>query len=863
MDALSNFYNAAGSMKKSELMGTLRRQRPASPARVRARVQRPSRTDLMGIAAKLAFKKNDRIGAQPVGTDEDPNAGFLSSDEDSDEGERLAVALYDYHPDSEHSNDLSFNKGDAIHVFSKDQSGGWWLGETCGDIPARGMFPANYVRPLETPKRGDLSGRFRLRSSCEYQCIATRVLPDIRSTKVRDLPKDSVFSGYKRAESRRGNVFLQLRKGDWVFMYDFDASGRAIPTEKLIEKVVATRSKGAKRRPGKLQSPEVASESSAGAKPKSPEPAQQSDEPLPDPEVGMTILLRRRDWYNRGRITAVNPAKSEAKRRTLRVTFDVSALPDRDIAWPPSSPKDAILINCEGKRAMLAPTEGTRALGMFTVEDPVQGMYMGWYDGVIQDVRQEAQGRWRVVVKYRDGTVGTTNHPAKNLIVLFKQKDIESVRINPAEARLGSSKSLRARGGMQKTLRRYSTLGMQEENGLLRDFFAGDMLMALVTNSRASVLAKSLPVMLNALSLTPVWLRDEMEAVLKIVCDKVNSSSQLSQLYAWAVDSNSVYNKGLFSGRIAYATQKPFWDDLGRLSSAREVKANSDICVPTDRITILHPFIPSKPVTRMRVVKVFESNTRPFLVDMYTAQCKLPVPVLVKFGDDFRQDVACMEMFRLMNYFWREDCQSYMRMPVECKTYQCVAGGHNLGFIEFVKDCKCLYESKSAISSLRQEQFHRLIATGAGSYIASYVLGIRDRHADNILIHKDGTLFHIDFGHVLGDTVTIDTHPFAITSSFKKQLGTKWKEFLDECVKAFLVLRRPDNAQKLIQYATVCFASMYPEHKVVGFLRKQLYMHRDVEKASQKIRKLIDNAPKSYRTRFKNVLHAVAVSMKG
>lgn len=75
----------------------------------------------------------------------------------------------------------------------------------------------------------------------------------------------------------------------------------------------------------------------------------------------------------------------------------------------------------------------------------------------------------------------------------------------------------------------------------------------------------------------------------------------------------------------------------------------------------------------------------------------------------------------------------------------------------------------------------------------TYILGIGDRHLDNILLTPQGNLFHIDFGFILGR----DPKPFPPQMKLCKEMvdgmggrGSKgYEKFKGFCCTAFNILR--------------------------------------------------------------------------
>jgi phosphatidylinositol 3-kinase len=78
--------------------------------------------------------------------------------------------------------------------------------------------------------------------------------------------------------------------------------------------------------------------------------------------------------------------------------------------------------------------------------------------------------------------------------------------------------------------------------------------------------------------------------------------------------------------------------------------------------------------------------------------------------------------------------------------------------------------------------------------VITYLLGIGDRHLDNIMITNDGYMFHVDYGFVLGfDPKPMSMPQMRITDDMIDVLGGQnsvcYQEFKDLCNRIYNLLR--------------------------------------------------------------------------
>ncbi|XP_037627644.1 phosphatidylinositol 4,5-bisphosphate 3-kinase catalytic subunit gamma isoform [Sebastes umbrosus] len=239
--------------------------------------------------------------------------------------------------------------------------------------------------------------------------------------------------------------------------------------------------------------------------------------------------------------------------------------------------------------------------------------------------------------------------------------------------------------------------------------------------------------------------------------------------------------------------------------------------------------------------KVMASKKKPLWLEfsaMPSPTSVTPVGIIFKQGDDLRQDMLIIQALVVMDSIWQEKSLDLNLIP-----YGCISTGHNIGMIEIVRNAvtiasvqrshggttgafrnDALFEwlkSKCPLQEIHYQTTETFVKSCAGYCVATYVLGIGDRHNDNIMITDQGNLFHIDFGHILGNRkhflgVSRERVPFVFTPDFLYVMGRDkgrnslyFQRFKETCTKAYLSLR--SHSRLLITLFSLMLLTGIPE----------------------------------------------------
>jgi len=289
---------------------------------------------------------------------------------------------------------------------------------------------------------------------------------------------------------------------------------------------------------------------------------------------------------------------------------------------------------------------------------------------------------------------------------------------------------------------------------------------------------------------------------------------------------------------------------------------------------IAHPFKYNKSegvlINKLVCEKIFSSIAAPVMISLRTIPDlgflddeapEVDPRIISKKGDNLFQDLCCQVVFRCLNVIWEttpDVFASKWDVPF-IHTYEVFPTAENEGFMEVVnnvipfKDFDWLSWEKQRTAI----KVANMINSAAGAYIGGYILGVRDRHWDNILIQNNETLFHIDFGFLLGTAPPIDAPKFSISQSMKdclKKIG-KWDHFIKKCTDAFRALRL--RADEVIRLVVLVFSQGgWDPEKVKQYLVEQsLMMGEDDDKVINLITAKLTSSAESWQNIFKQFSH--------
>uniref|UniRef100_A0A6Q2Y786 Phosphatidylinositol 4-phosphate 3-kinase C2 domain-containing subunit alpha n=1 Tax=Esox lucius TaxID=8010 RepID=A0A6Q2Y786_ESOLU len=283
----------------------------------------------------------------------------------------------------------------------------------------------------------------------------------------------------------------------------------------------------------------------------------------------------------------------------------------------------------------------------------------------------------------------------------------------------------------------------------------------------------------------------------------------------------------------------------------------------------------------------FSSNAVPLKLALVNADpLGEEINVMFKVGEDLRQDMLALQMIRIMDRIWLQE-----GLDLRIVNFKCISTGKDKGMVELVPSSDTLrkiqaeygvtgsFKDKPLAEWLRkynpaEDEYEKasenFIYSCAGCCVATYVLGICDRHNDNIMLRSTGHMFHIDFGKFLGHAQMFgsfkrDRAPFVLTSDMAYVINggerptSRFQLFVDLCSQAYNLIRK--HSGLFLNLLSLMTLSGLPEltgSQDLKYVYDSLQPQTTDAEATIFFTRLIESSLGSVATKFNFFIHNLA-----
>jgi phosphatidylinositol 3-kinase len=205
------------------------------------------------------------------------------------------------------------------------------------------------------------------------------------------------------------------------------------------------------------------------------------------------------------------------------------------------------------------------------------------------------------------------------------------------------------------------------------------------------------------------------------------------------------------------------------------IAINDIIANNTPLLPFINPFDANEEITKILSKTIINSKTRPILIECVSYRKSTDtyrnIKFIIKTDANLRKEqiVSCLigvlqsklKLHHSSNLLEYDDIPNYMIVMIS----------KNVGVIEFIENSITLRSVNDMGFTLQNyilsRNKHLTIETIKKRFVdslsisssISYIVGLGDRHLDNIMIRNDGLIFHIDYGYVLESPATLFEMP--------------------------------------------------------------------------------------------------------
>lgn len=260
-------------------------------------------------------------------------------------------------------------------------------------------------------------------------------------------------------------------------------------------------------------------------------------------------------------------------------------------------------------------------------------------------------------------------------------------------------------------------------------------------------------------------------------------------------------------------------------------------------------------------ITIKSSYTKPVIIPFETTEGR--ISLLFK-KESVMNDVTVLNLMTLCDIILSENLNQSFGVVV----YPVMPLTANSGMIEIVPEAETVHailnKKQTILQHIVDRNENRVIADILNRYmfslvsytLHSYLIGLGDRHLQNIMITDDGAIFHIDFGFILGaDAYPLTASDIKLNSGMLDVIGgpdsLRCKTYLELCAKGVILLRKYFN----MFFVLLMQDTNYSEKHIQKFIMSRFQPRQKDDVIIEELMTVIRRSHDAYSSYIRDFLH--------